>query len=338
MIFYSIEISSFRQTALSLLLSLSTLACAAADESKPVRAGTLPITWDSGGPKCMEMPEWQTHEYNADLYIMRQSGCTDFEKPFVFLLFGAERALLLDTGSRNGNIAPQIVLVVHRWLARNGRDSIPLLVVHTHAHGDHVAGDAALQALNDARIPINLIPATVEDDQKIFHIAHWPEDVGAVDLGNRVIDALAIPGHQDAGIALYDRQTGILFTGDSVYPGRLYIHDLAAFQKSNERMLRFTASKPVTHIIGNHIEQTRTPYVDYPEGTIWQPQEPELALSRGVLLEIQEGLNAMHGQPRRMAYRDFTLWPRGQRSAEEESRVEAYKQQQRQARWDQSGP
>jgi len=56
----------------------------------------------------MEMPEWQIHEYNPDLYILRQSGCTDFEKPFVYLLFGRERALLLDTGSRHGNIAPAL--------------------------------------------------------------------------------------------------------------------------------------------------------------------------------------------------------------------------------------
>jgi hypothetical protein len=78
--------------------------------------------------------------------------------------------------------------------------------------------------------------------------------------------------------------------------------------------------------------------VDYPEGTLWQPQEHELALPRGVLLEIQEGLDAMHGKPQRMAYRDFTLWPRGQRSPEEAARVEAYKQQQRQAMWNPSSP
>jgi glyoxylase-like metal-dependent hydrolase (beta-lactamase superfamily II) len=336
--FHSTEIPRIRQTTAGVLLLLSMLIPAAAQETQGVRTGTLPVAWDSGGPKCMEMPEWQTHEYNPDLYIMRQSGCTDFEKPFVFLLFGGERALLLDTGSRNGNIAPQIALIVHRWLTRNGRDSIPLLVVHTHGHGDHIAGDAALQALNDAHIPITLIPATVEENQKIFRIAHWPEDVGAVDLGNRIIDALAIPGHQDAGIALYDRQTGILFTGDSVYPGRLYIHDLATFQKSNERMLRFTAGKPLTHIIGNHIEQTRTPYLDYPEGTLWQPQEHELALSRGVLLEIQAGLESMHGKPQRIAYRDFTLWPRGPRSPEDEARVEAYKQQQRKNMWQAATP
>src|SRR6202047_2601955 len=88
--------------------------------------GALPKQWATGGPKCMELPEWQIHEYNPDLYILRQSGCTDYEKPFVFLFFGADRALLLDTGSRRGNLAAQIQLTVHRWLLRNNRAGIPL--------------------------------------------------------------------------------------------------------------------------------------------------------------------------------------------------------------------
>ena len=337
--FYSIEINGFWQKVAGVLL-FGALFGPVLAQTVPagVRPGTLPLTWNSGGPKCMELPEWQVHEYNPDLYILRQSGCTDFEKPFVFLLFGAQRALLLDTGSRNGNIAAQIQLTVHRWLARNGRESIPLLIVHTHGHGDHIAGDGALQALNDARIPVTLVAATVEANQKIYGIARWPEDPGKVDLGDRLIDALAIPGHQDAGIALYDRQTAILFTGDNVYPGRLYIRDLAAYSQSNERLLRFTEGKPLTHILGNHIEQTRTPYLDYPQGTLWQPQEHELALPRGVLLEIQAGLTAMHGTPQRLFYRDFTLWPRGQSDPAEEARIEAYKKAQLQGMWDQRSP
>jgi len=130
-----------------------------------------------------------------------------------------------------------------------------------------------------------------------YGMPNWPEDPGAVDLGARVLDVLAIPGHDSVSVALYDRQTAILFTGDSVYPGRLYIRDFAAFEKSNDRMLRFTAGKPVAHLLGNRIEQTRTPYTDYPVGTIYQPNEHELPLSRGALFEIQAGLAAMHGKP-----------------------------------------
>jgi len=306
-----------------------------------IRSGTLPQAWNTGGPKCMEMAEWQVHEYNPDFYILRQSGCTDFEKPFVFLLFGSDRGLLLDTGSRRGNLAATLKLVMHRWLTRNHRERVPLIVAHTHSHSDHVAGDAELQALGDPAIPITYVAPTVDDTRKFYGMSNWPEDPGAVDLGARVLDVLAIPGHDSVSVALYDRQTAILFTGDSVYPGRLYIRDFAAFEKSNDRMLRFTAGKPVAHLLGNHIEQTRTPYTDYPVGTIYQPDEHELPLSRGALFEIQAGLAAMHGKPQRMAFRDFTLWPVGPAFPESQQSRNAFEENQKRQlehMWDQTAP
>ena len=339
---HSTEIFQFRQNWLCGALLTCICSLAAAQTPLPngggVRTGTLPPSWNTGGPKCMEMPEWQVHEYNPDLYILRQSGCTDFEKPFVFLFFGTERALLLDTGSRNSNIAAQISLTVHRWLKRSQRDSIALTVVHTHAHGDHIAGDASLQALHDPNIPLTLIPATVEDNQKFYGIKNWPIDIGAVDLGGRLLDAIPIPGHQAAGIALYDRQTGILFTGDSVYPGRLYVRDLDAYLKSNQRLLRFTEGKIVAHIIGNHIEQSKVPYTDYPVGTLYQPNEHELALPRGVLLEIEAGLEGMHGTPQRSVYRDFSLWPVGPPFNDSEEPFQKTQKQQMEHMWDQNLP
>ena len=36
---------------------------------------------------------------NQDLCIFRESGCASYEKPFLYLLFGKEKALLLDTGA-----------------------------------------------------------------------------------------------------------------------------------------------------------------------------------------------------------------------------------------------
>lgn len=320
------------------LLSVTALnAQTTQPDGGKIRPGTLPVAWYSGGPKCMELPEWQAHEYNPDLYIMRQSGCTDYEQPFVFLLFGSQRALLLDTGSRNGNIKPEIELLVHRWLMRNHRTSIPLVIVHTHAHGDHTAGDAELQAMNDPAIPVTCVAATVEANQNFYGIKHWPEDIGSVDLGDRVIDALAVPGHEKSAIALYDRQTAILFTGDNVYPGRLFIDDLPTYMKSNQRMLHFTEGKPVAHVLGNHVGRTRTPYIAYTPGAIYQPDAHELQLSRGVLLEIEEGLESMHGKPQRIYYRDFTLWPVADPTIRQElgSTIEETEKQQREHMWDQ---
>jgi len=91
-------------------------------------------------------------------------------------------------------------------------------------------------------------------------------------------------------LAFYDSQTGILDAGDSLYPGRLYVKDFTAFVVSTERMVRFTAGKIVTHIVGCHIEQTRTPYLDYKVGTKYQPDEHSLDMGRGELLELNEAL------------------------------------------------
>ena len=331
-----------------LLLLIATLLAAAprlhAQLPEPdggtFRKGTLPATWNTGGPKCMEQPEWQVHEYNPDFFLLRQSGCTDFEKPFIFLLFGHDRALLLDTGSRNGHLAPTLQRTVHQWLERNHRASIPLTVTHTHSHGDHIAGDADLQALNDPAIPITYVAPTVEATKTLYGIANWPEDIGHLDLGGRTLDLIPIPGHDTVSVALYDRQTAVLLTGDSVYPGRLYIHDLDAFTKSNARLIRFTEGKPVAQVLGNHIEQTTTPFLDYPVGTMYQPNEHELQLSRGTLLEIQAGLEELHGKPTRVAFRDFSLWPTGgsDMSPTTQAAFEQRQKQQHARMWDQTAP
>jgi hypothetical protein len=66
----------------------------------------------------------------------------------------------------------------------------------------------------------------------------------------------------------------------------------------------------VAHILGNHIENTRTPYLDYRVGTVYQPAEHALELGRGELLELNEALRQMNGKLVRRAMRDFTIWPK----------------------------
>ena len=271
--------------------------------------GVLPAHWTTGGPKCMEIPEWQVHEYNADLYILRQSGCTDTEMPFLYLFFGKDRALLWDTGSRKGNLVPALQHVVHDWLERNHRDKISLIVTHSHSHGDHTFGDAAIQALHDPAMPIEFVAPTVDAASKFFAIAPWPTALGQVDLGGRVLNIVPIPGHDIYAIALYDRRTGIVLTGDNLYPGRLYVRDFAEYKTSTERLIAFLEGKPVAHVLGNHIEQTNTPFLDFPIGSIYHPGEHCLELTFGTLLELEDGLKSMEGSPHRLATRDFTIWP-----------------------------
>jgi hydroxyacylglutathione hydrolase len=269
-----------------------------------VERGTLPTSWVTGA-SCPETPPFRIHEYNADLIILRQSGCTNFEKPFLYLLFGERGAMLVDTGAPNADVAGAIGQVIERWSARHGGGPVSLVVVHSHGHGDHIAGDAQFTG----RANTTVVAASPEALTAFFGLKGWPDVSASYILSGRAIDIIPIPGHEPASIALYDRRTALLLTGDTLYPGRLYVRDGPAFAASIQRLVAFTRDKPVAHILGAHIENTRSPYLDYPEGTTYQPDEHALELGRAHLLELNDAVTAMRGPIVRRILRDFTIWP-----------------------------
>jgi glyoxylase-like metal-dependent hydrolase (beta-lactamase superfamily II) len=285
----------------------------AVDISVVARPGVLPSRWITGGPDCSKIPPFQIHAYNSDFYILRESGCLHSEKPFLYLLFGQERAILFDTGAGGEEGAtqePDVTGVVHfvmrRWAVHSKRPVPPLVVSHLHSHSDHTYGDPQFDgAAHTTFVPPNDVPAL----QAAFDIANWPDDIGSIDLGGRVLDVVPIPGHDDTSIAVYDRETGVLLTGDTMYPGRIYINSSAdVFAASIARLVAFTKDKIVAHVLGTHIEQT-APYTDYPVGTKYQPIEVPLSMSRGQLLEMLEATTyrAADGTIEQRAYKDFSV-------------------------------
>lgn len=270
--------------------------------SSDFERGTLPAQWTDPSPGCEQAPAFRVHEYNSTFIILRQSGCTHFEKPFLYLLLGSKEALLVDTGARGADVSTVIEPLLRR---KSETNPLPLLVIHSHGHSDHTAGDTALRD----RAATRVIEAQPREIIRFCSLKNWPTDIGQYDLGDRIVDIVPIPGHDGASIAIYDRRTGILLTGDTLYPGRLYVRDRRAFVESVERLVTFTQTRKVTHILGAHIENTRTPYLDYPEGTKFQPEEHVLELGRAHLLELGEALLQMGDRLERRAFRDFTIWP-----------------------------
>ena len=55
--------------------------------------GSFPADWISGCSPCTGCPDppIQVHQFNANTYILRQSKCTNFEAPFMYLLFGGDK-------------------------------------------------------------------------------------------------------------------------------------------------------------------------------------------------------------------------------------------------------
>jgi hypothetical protein len=72
------------------------------------------------------------------------------------------------------------------------------------------------------------------------------------------------------------------------------------------RLAEWANGKLAAHVPGNHIERTRTPYLEYPIGKLSQPDEHELEMSVGHILELDRALSHMTGLAR-VALRDMTI-------------------------------
>jgi len=303
------------QTRLLAAAFMSAVCALAASHTRAVlQPGSLAEPWLTGGPNCLTIPDWQVHEYNEDFYILRESGCVHFEKPFLYLIFGDNKALLEDTGVAAESdkhvipTAPVIMDLMAKWAAKKKHAPVSLLVIHSHAHADHTAADGQFRQMAG----VEFIPATPADVQKAAGIAAWPTGLGQIDLGNRILDVIPIPGHDVASIALYDRLTGNLLTGDSLYPGRLGVSEaqIPTFAASAQRLADFVHMHPIAHVLGTHIEQGSQPYFDYPRGTNYQPREHVLELSRAHVIELNEAFKKMNGKPISQIYPDFTVTAR----------------------------
>src|SRR5262245_11645307 len=116
-------ISKNRCRVIALIVLIAGVRHPAAQAPNPDGAGrgqgVLPRAWQVSGPRCVGTPQFQAHEYNPDLIIVRESGCSNYEKPFLFLMFGQERALLLDTGAGKTDVAQVVTKQIAQWSQPN---------------------------------------------------------------------------------------------------------------------------------------------------------------------------------------------------------------------------
>lgn len=252
-------------------------------------------------------PEMQVQAIDADTFVIRQSVHTNFEAPFLYLLFGKERALLIDTGAGGLKIRPTIDRLIDEWRTKHGNRAVRLVVAHSHGHGDHHAGDDEFRDRPDTAV-VGLAP---EEVAGFFHIANWPEDIARFDLGERILDIIPTPGHQPAHIMVYDARTRLLFSGDMLYPGRLYVplDKFADFRASADRLAAFAGTHPVRALLGAHIEMTTTAGQDYPMEAATHPLEHPLPLPSSVIGELQQATAKAGPVPAIDRHADFIVYP-----------------------------
>jgi hydroxyacylglutathione hydrolase len=268
------------------------------------------VNWIHGSANCAENtdPAIQVVRYNATTWILRQNKCVHYEAPFMFLFLGEKKALLFDTGATADEskfpLYATISRIIMDWETEK-HISLEVVVAHTHNHGDHRAADKQFEG----KPKTSVIGLRSEDVTIFFHLKNWPDETATFDLGNRAIEIIPIPGHEPASIAAYDPQTKFLLTGDTFYPGRLYVREWGTFKNSIQRLTDFTASHDVSFVLGNHIEMTNVPGKDYPVGTTFQPDEHVLPLTPADLRELNDSLKITGTIPVLKIYNRYTVYP-----------------------------
>lgn len=186
-----------------------------------------------------------------------------FQEAISYLLVGRDSALLFDTGM---GIAPIGEVT-------NVLSSVPIIVVNSHTHPDHIGGNAEFERvagmdtdytrdhaangyLNETMRsqvrpdalcrPLPAGMDTLNYAVRPFAITRTIADGDSIALGERTVHVVGAPGHTPDAIVLYDPGMRLLFTGDSFYEGPIYLFgpetDLPAYRRSVARMAALAPS------------------------------------------------------------------------------------------------
>ena len=275
----------------TLLIVAAILFTALPALAEPV-PGSLPAQWNIGAEDCVASPQppLQVQTYEPQTFILRQSPCATSEANFIYLLIGSDKALLIDTGAVADPNTMPLAKTVLELLPDKEHKKLPLLVAHTHRHLDHRAGDAQFASLPSVQV----VPFNLEGVRAFFGFTNWPNGIGHIDLGERTVDVIPTPGHNETHVAFYDDRTGILFSGDFLLPGRLLIEDGGAYRESAVRVVDFLKARPLTHILGGHIELNAAGRA-YRFGSHYHPDEHRLELARADLTALPAALQRFNG-------------------------------------------
>jgi len=167
---------------------------------------------------------------------------------------------------------------------------LPLLVAHTHRHLDHRAGDPQFAQLPNVQV----VGFGLGSVRRFYHFTDWPNGLAHIDLGNRIVDVIPTPGHNETEVSFYDRNTTLFFSGDFLMPARLLIDDTAADLASAYRAAAFVKDRPVSYVLGGHIELDAAGET-FPWESQYHPNEHALPMSKDDLLALPAAIQSFNG-------------------------------------------
>ena len=269
--------------------------------------------WIHGSTDCETNidPAIDVFRYNQSSYILRQNKCLSFEAPFIYVLFGDDKVLVLDTGATESELDFPLYETVLSLFeeqsgqgGKGGKTNKELLVLHSHSHSDHYTGDSQFEGKPN----VTVVKPNNKAVLQFFDFNEWPDSEVNVELGNRKLTIIATPGHQEEAITIYDPNTKWLLTGDTFYPGYLYVKDWNDYKESIARLVSFSNTHQVSAVLGAHVEMTNKAGEYYSIGTIYQPNEAPLILTPQSLAALNSELEKSK-KPKKIIMNEFIVAP-----------------------------
>lgn len=200
-----------------------------------------------------------------DVVHIRETHIDPYAAGDIWLIRGAERDLVFDTGTGILSLEPLVSMLA-------GKPTLAVACSHNydHAGGIHAFANRACHR-REARL-VTQPPAEYLDTlADAFHALPYDgfdpaayrqpgaeptqllEHGDRIDLGDRSLTVLHIPGHTPGSIALWEEATGSLFGGETLFVDPLArdfppAHSVQLYENS----LKMLGALPVRRVFGGH--------------------------------------------------------------------------------------
>jgi glyoxylase-like metal-dependent hydrolase (beta-lactamase superfamily II) len=240
---------------------LSFLVAVGCSKQETSWCDKAPLSIDGSLSRPEFSNDWfQVYEVKDSIFAIYEPY--QWQEVISYLIIGKEFALLFDTGNGIGNIKAVVERIT----------TLPIRVLNSHSHFDHVGGNADFEFIYgmdteftrgrkkgrtqeqvEAEVSPQALCRPLPDGVKAeeHHIRAYEVDeiVGegyTIDMGNRKLKIISIPGHTPDAIGLLDEANGFLWTGDTFYKGPIWLFaeetDLPAYRKSIARLASLAPS------------------------------------------------------------------------------------------------
>lgn len=206
----------------------------------------------------LDLDDWFDVEKITE-YLFAISEPRHYEHTVVYLLIGNDRAILIDTGCGVGNLRRVVEQLT----------SLPITVVNTHTHLDHLGSNRQFseivmfdhprsRSLSSMGAPRETLHWELLNEAVVtppwprgfrleeaglppFYVSRWVQDGEMLEIGDIRLRILHTPGEAPDHICLLDETHRILFSGDILLDGAVWSHldggDIHDLRTSYERLM-----------------------------------------------------------------------------------------------------